>query len=68
MPCIQTTYNYGRALVWTAVMTTLSHLDPYFSNVFSIEAANEPITDATQTPGYGTCTYHSSEVLLFVFL
>ncbi|KAG1771497.1 glycoside hydrolase family 5 protein [Suillus occidentalis] len=49
-----TTYNYRRALVWTAVMTTLAHLDPYFANVFSIEAANEPIPDATRTPGYGT--------------
>ncbi|KAG2072418.1 glycoside hydrolase family 5 protein [Suillus decipiens] len=49
-----TPYNYGRALVWTAVMTTLSHLDPNFANVFAIEAANEPINDANQTPGYGT--------------
>ncbi|KIM51922.1 glycoside hydrolase family 5 protein [Scleroderma citrinum Foug A] len=48
-----TPYNYHRALVWTAVMTTLTHLDPIFSSVFSIEAVNEPITDATQTPGYG---------------
>ncbi|KAK0442663.1 glycoside hydrolase family 5 protein [Armillaria borealis] len=48
-----TEYNYHRALVWTAVMTTLSHLDPDFSNVFAIEAANEPTRDATQTPGYG---------------
>ncbi|KAG1874410.1 glycoside hydrolase family 5 protein [Suillus subluteus] len=49
-----TPYNYGRALVWTAVMTTLSHLDPDFGNVFAIEAANEPINDAAQTPDYGT--------------
>ncbi|KAG2364647.1 hypothetical protein BDR07DRAFT_1279240 [Suillus spraguei] len=49
-----TPYNYGRALVWTAVMTALSHLDPSFANVFAIEAANEPINDADQTPGYGT--------------
>ncbi|KAK0184955.1 glycoside hydrolase family 5 protein [Armillaria mellea] len=48
-----TEYNYHRALVWTAVMTALSHLDPDFSNVFAIEAANEPTRDATQTPGYG---------------
>lgn len=34
-------------------MTTLSHLDPQFSNVFAIEAVNEPIMDAAQTPGYG---------------
>lgn len=45
--------NYHRALVWTAVMTALSHLDPDFGSVFSIEAVNEPIMDATQTPGYG---------------
>ncbi|KAK0457249.1 glycoside hydrolase family 5 protein [Desarmillaria tabescens] len=48
-----TEYNYHRALVWTAVITTLSHLDPDFSNVVSIEAVNEPTRDATQTPGYG---------------
>ncbi|SJL16057.1 uncharacterized protein ARMOST_19572 [Armillaria ostoyae] len=48
-----TEYNYHRALIWTAVMTTLSHLDPDFSNVFAIEAVNEPTRDATQTPGYG---------------
>ncbi|KAK0207375.1 glycoside hydrolase family 5 protein [Armillaria fumosa] len=48
-----TEYNYHRALVWTAVMATLSHLDPDFSNVFAIEAVNEPTRDATQTPGYG---------------
>ncbi|KIP07427.1 glycoside hydrolase family 5 protein [Phlebiopsis gigantea 11061_1 CR5-6] len=48
-----TEYNYHRALVWTAVMTTLAHLDPNFGSVFSIEAVNEPIMDASQTPGYG---------------
>ncbi|KAF9234097.1 glycoside hydrolase family 5 protein [Melanogaster broomeanus] len=48
-----TPYNYGRALVWTAVMTTLAHLDPNFGSVFAIEAVNEPIMDASQTPGYG---------------
>ncbi|KZT20956.1 glycoside hydrolase family 5 protein [Neolentinus lepideus HHB14362 ss-1] len=48
-----TPYNYHRALVWTAVMTTLAHLDPAFGNVFAIEAVNEPIMDAAQTPGYG---------------
>ncbi|KAI0792213.1 glycoside hydrolase family 5 protein [Abortiporus biennis] len=45
--------NYQRALVWTAVMATLAHLDPSFGSVFSIEAVNEPIMDANQTPGYG---------------
>ncbi|KAI5123185.1 hypothetical protein M0805_003952 [Coniferiporia weirii] len=45
--------NYHRALVWTAVMTALSHLDADFGSVFAIEAVNEPIMDAAQTPGYG---------------
>ena len=36
----QTDYNYHRALVWTAVMTTLSHLDSNFGSVFAIEAVN----------------------------
>ncbi|KAJ8092784.1 hypothetical protein PM082_023612 [Marasmius tenuissimus] len=45
--------NYQRALTWTAVMTTLSHIDPEFSTVFAIEAVNEPIMDANLTPGYG---------------
>ncbi|KAJ8583531.1 glycoside hydrolase family 5 protein [Rhizopogon salebrosus TDB-379] len=49
-----TPYNYHRALVWTVVMTALSHLDPNFGSVFAIEGINEPITDAAQTPDYGT--------------
>ncbi|KAH9926968.1 glycoside hydrolase family 5 protein [Fomitopsis serialis] len=49
-----TEYNYQRALVWTAVMTSLVHLDPAFNSVFAIEAVNEPTTDAAQTPNYGT--------------
>ena len=36
-------------------MTTLSHLDPNFSTVAGIEAMNEPIMNATQTPGLGEC-------------
>ena len=36
-------------------MTSLVHLDPAFSSVFAIEAVNEPIMNADQTPGYGTC-------------
>ncbi|KAG9313184.1 glycoside hydrolase family 5 protein [Chiua virens] len=48
-----TPYNYHRALVWTAVMTSLSHLDPAFGSVFAIEAVNEPIANAAQTPDYG---------------
>ncbi|KAG6913380.1 hypothetical protein DXG01_007269, partial [Tephrocybe rancida] len=43
-----------RALVWTAVMTTVSHINPAFSNVVAIEAVNKSIMDANQTPGYGT--------------
>ncbi|KAF8166673.1 hypothetical protein K438DRAFT_1984208 [Mycena galopus ATCC 62051] len=34
-------------------MTTLSHVDAAFANAVAIEAVNEPIMDATQTPGYG---------------
>ena len=37
-------------------MTALSHLDPNFSTVAGLEAINEPIMDATQTPGLGECT------------
>ncbi|KAL5513348.1 hypothetical protein ACEPAH_3747 [Sanghuangporus vaninii] len=48
-----TDYNYHRALVWTAVMTALSHLDSDFASVVGIEAVNEPIQDASQTPDYG---------------
>jgi len=45
--------NYFRALQWAAVMTFLSHVDPDFSTVFGIEAVNEPLMDASQTPEYG---------------
>ncbi|KAF8957115.1 glycoside hydrolase family 5 protein [Flammula alnicola] len=48
-----TPYNYHRALIWTAVMTALSHLDPNFGTVAAIEAMNEPIMNADQTPGLG---------------
>ena len=41
-------------------MTVLSHLHPNFNSVFSIEAANEVIMDASKTPGYGDCTYFST--------
>ena len=36
-------------------MTYLSHCHPSFGSVFSIEAVNEPIMDAAQTPGLGEC-------------
>ena len=38
-------------------MTFLSHVDPVFSTVAAIEAINEPLMDATLTPGLGQCTY-----------
>ncbi|KAH9958850.1 glycoside hydrolase family 5 protein [Russula dissimulans] len=52
-PQFYTAYNYGRAFTWTAVMTFITHLHPSFADVFAIEAANEPIMDATKTPGLG---------------
>ncbi|KAF8238160.1 glycoside hydrolase family 5 protein [Tricholoma matsutake] len=55
--------NYHRALVWTAVMTALTHLDPAFSNVVSIEAVNEPIMNALLTPGYGNFQKNFVEVM-----
>jgi hypothetical protein len=55
----QTAPNYARALTWTAVMTTLSHLDPDFEPIFAIQAVNEPIMDATQTPGLQQCEHPS---------
>ena len=36
-------------------MTALSHLDSNFDGVAAIEAMNEPIMDANQTPGLGGC-------------
>lgn len=52
-PQFYTAYNYHRALVWTSVMTALSHVDPVFDNVVSIQAVNEIIMDSSKTPGYG---------------
>ncbi|CEL59108.1 putative glucan endo-1,6-beta-glucosidase B OS=Aspergillus oryzae (strain ATCC 42149 / RIB 40) GN=exgB PE=3 SV=1 [Rhizoctonia solani AG-1 IB] len=46
--------NYKRALIWAGFMTAMTHTDPDWSTVFSIEAINEPIHDANLTPGYGT--------------
>ncbi|KAH7339142.1 glycoside hydrolase superfamily [Rhizoctonia solani] len=45
--------NYERALTWAAVMTRMTYQDPDFSTVFAIEAVNEPVMDASKTPGYG---------------
>lgn len=58
----QTDANYHRALIWAAVLTAISHLDPDFGSVFSIQAVNELIPDASQTPGYGDC-----ELVAFAF-
>ncbi|KAH9978906.1 glycoside hydrolase family 5 protein [Lactifluus volemus] len=55
LPGVQTPNQLftGHSLTWTAVMTALSHLHPDFGSVFAIQAVNEPIMNATQTPGYG---------------
>jgi hypothetical protein len=37
-------------------MTALSHLDPNFCNVAGLQAINEPLMNATKTPGLGECT------------
>ncbi|KAF8601196.1 glycoside hydrolase [Ceratobasidium sp. AG-I] len=55
--------NYKRALVWAAVMTAITHIDPDFSMVFSIEAINEPTQDASQTPGLGDYEKNFVEVV-----
>lgn len=44
-------HNYQRALTWSAVLTSMSHLDPDFSSVVAIECINEPLSDANLTPG-----------------
>ncbi|KAH9467363.1 hypothetical protein MJO28_000035 [Puccinia striiformis f. sp. tritici] len=44
-------HNYQRALTWSAVLTSMSHLDPDFSSVVAIECINEPLSDASLTPG-----------------
>ena len=36
-------------------MTAYSHLDPDFGSVIGIQAINEPIMDASKTPGFGEC-------------
>jgi glucan endo-1,6-beta-glucosidase len=41
-------------------MTVFSHLDPDFSKVFSLQAVNEPVMDASKTPGYGQCKQHTA--------
>lgn len=52
-------YNYKRAVTWSIVMTYLSHTHPAFSTVFTLEAVNEPVQNAQQTPGLGRCAYFS---------
>jgi hypothetical protein len=44
-------------------MTFLSHLHPNFKSVFAIEAVNEPIMNASLTPGYGDCMHFSTLAL-----
>ncbi|KAK2467375.1 hypothetical protein APHAL10511_000610 [Amanita phalloides] len=58
-----TQYNYHRALIWTAVLTTFNHLVPEFSNVVAIQAVNEPLMDAALTPDYGTYQTHFVQVV-----
>ena len=48
-------HNYIRAVAWSIVMAYLSHTHPAFETVFTIEAVNEPIQNAVQTPGFGRC-------------
>ena len=55
LTAFKTPANYHRALIWTGVMTAITHIDPAFSAVASIEAMNEPIMDASKTPGMGDC-------------
>ena len=37
-------------------MTALSHVDSNFDTVVALEAINEPIMNAGDTPGLGECT------------
>jgi len=54
-------------------MTALVHLEPDFKPIFAIQAVNEPIQDATKTPGLQDCEYsprhcqhcHYSNVLVY---
>ncbi|POV96243.1 hypothetical protein PSHT_15254 [Puccinia striiformis] len=39
-------HNYQRALTWSAVVTSMSHLDTDFSSVVAIECINEPLSDS----------------------
>ena len=41
-------------------MTFFSHVDPDFESVFAIEAINEPLMNATLTPGLGQCGHLST--------
>lgn len=50
-------------------MTGLTHIDPAFRSVFSIQAVNEPTQDATKTPGLGDCTLsHCSACETFMLI
>jgi hypothetical protein len=49
-------------------MTALSHLDPAFRAVASLEAVNEPIMDANHTPDYGQCELSFTSISLLLAL
>ncbi|MBW0484287.1 hypothetical protein O181_024002 [Austropuccinia psidii MF-1] len=44
-------HNYQRALTWSVILTTMTHLDPDFENVVAIECINEPLVNGKRTPG-----------------
>ncbi|MBW0536866.1 hypothetical protein O181_076581 [Austropuccinia psidii MF-1] len=44
-------YSYQCALTWSAILMAMTHLDPDFQNVVGIECVNEPLSNATLTPG-----------------
>lgn len=46
-----TDHNYQRALTWSAILTSMSHLDPDFESVVAVQCMNEPHYDVSLTPG-----------------
>jgi hypothetical protein len=48
-------------------MATLTHIDPDFKSVFSIEATNEPLSNSDQTPGLKECALDSYNRFLVRF-
>ena len=53
------TKNFHHAFVWTAVLTALLHVNLNFSTVVapSLQAINEPIMYANNTPELGKCMF-----------